>query len=462
MTTLNSYDLVVLGGGPGGYVAAIRAAKLGLSVALIEASELGGTCLNRGCIPSKTLLHMAEAVETIKKVQAWGIKTGPVELSWDAMLARQGQVMQTLRTGIAGLLKANKISHLRGWGKVLPNREIEVASDTGVTRVRADKIILATGSKPFVPPIPGLDGLPYQTSDTIFQMDRIPKTTTIIGGGVIGVEFAAIFSAFGTQVTVVEATDRIVPTEDEAASQALAKALKQRGVQVQAATKVEQVRYDNGQFHVSAAHGGQTSEHAAEELLVAVGRTPSLGGLEELPLKMNGRFVEVNEQMETSIPHVYAIGDLVGGYQLAHVASAEGLIAAANAAGKQEKIDYRVVPRCIYTHPEIASVGMTEQEAKNSGLAVKVQTYSMRGNGKALSMGETDGFVKLIADEKYGEIVGVTMVGPHVTDMITTASSFMHLEGTVAEWANLIHPHPTVSESFYEAANGWLGMGVNH
>lgn len=459
---MNSYDIAVLGGGPGGYVAAIRAAKLGKSVVVIEGSELGGTCLNRGCIPSKTLLHLAEAVETIQKAAVYGIKTGPVEFGWDAILNRQEQVMKTLRGGIEGLLMANKISRIRGWGKAFPSREIEVATGDGVTKVRAEKVILATGSKPFVPPIAGLEGLPYQTSDTIFHMQRIPQSMTIIGGGVIGVEFAAIFSAFGTKVTVVEAAERIVPSEDEAASQALAKSLKQRGVELHAGTKVEQVSFANGQFQVSASANGKSNEHMSEELLVAVGRVPSLGGLEELGLRMNGRFVWVNDRLETSLPNVYAIGDLIGGYQLAHAASAEGLVAAANAAGKQEKVDYRIVPRCIYTHPEIASVGMTEREAKNSGVAVKVQTYSLRGNGKAISMGETDGFVKVIADEKYGEILGVTMVGPHVTEMITTASAFMHLEGTVSEWAQLIHPHPTVSESFYETVNGWLGMGVHH
>ncbi|KEQ21629.1 dihydrolipoyl dehydrogenase [Paenibacillus tyrfis] len=459
---MNSYDIAVLGGGPGGYVAAIRAAKLGMSVALIEGSELGGTCLNRGCIPSKTLLHMAEVSEMIKKAGEWGIKTGPVEYSWKTMLDRQGKVMGTLRSGIAGLLKANKIAHIRGWGKVVSPHEIEVSSGEETTKVTADKVILATGSKPFVPPIPGLEDVPYHTSDTIFNLEHIPASMTIIGGGVIGVEFAAIFSAFGTKVNVIEAAERIVPSEDESASQALTKALKQRGVTIMTGTKVESASYKDAQIHLSATGAGRPIEQTADILLVAVGRTPNLAGLEQMNLKMNGRFVSVSEYMETSIEHVFAIGDLTGGWQLAHVASAEGLIAAANAAGKREKIDYRVVPRCIYTHPEIASVGMTEQDAKNCGLSYKVQTYSLKGNGKALSTGETDGFVKLIADEKYGEILGVTMVGPHVTDMIATASAFMHLEGTVTEWANLIHPHPTVSESLFEVANGWLGMGVNH
>jgi dihydrolipoamide dehydrogenase len=459
---LSAYDVAVVGGGPGGYVAAIRAAKLGRSVVLIEGSDLGGTCLNRGCIPTKTLLHAAGMVETVRHAAEWGIGSGSVTLDWGPMVAKQEKVMATLRSGIAGLLKANQITHIRGWAKVVSAGEIQISGTDTPAKITASTIILANGSKPFVPPIEGLEGVAYHTSDTIFGLDHIPKSLTIIGGGVIGVEFAAMFSALGTEVTVIEAADRIVPMEDEAASRELAKALKKRKVSVLSGAKVTSVRQSGGDIAVTAGQGGQAAEIVSEILLVAVGRQPNLSGLDALPLAKNGRFVQVNEYLETSIPNVYAVGDLIGGWQLAHVASAEGLVAAANAAGSRDKIDYKVVPRCIYTYPEIASVGLTEQEARDKGLKVKAQTYSLKGNGKALSMEETDGFVKLVADEKYGEIIGVTMVGPHVTDMISTASAFLHLEGTVHEWANLIHPHPTVSESLFEAANGWLGLGVNH
>lgn len=455
---MNLYDVAVLGGGPGGYVAAIRAAKLGLSVVLIEGVDLGGTCLNRGCIPSKTLLYYAEVAEAIAKVREWGIETGPVTFSWDMMLSHQTQVMERLRAGVAGLLKTNKIVHLRGWGTMLNAKEIHVHSDEGDIKVTAKKIIVATGSKPLIPPISGLIDVPYHTSDTVFRMDRIPASMVIIGGGVIGVEFAAMFSAFGTKVTVIEAADRIIPNEDESASRALAKALKQRGVTIFTSAMVEEAKPAGTQIRLISTKMGQQVEHLAETLLVAVGRVPNLTGLEHAALQMKGRFVQVNKRMETNVQGVYAIGDLIGGWQLAHVASAEGLIAASNAAGGHEEINYKVIPRCIYTHPEIASVGMTEQEARDSGLPVKIQTSSLQGNGKAISMGESAGFVKLIADEKYGEILGVTMVGPHVTDMITTSSAFMHLEGSVTEWARLIHPHPTISESLFEAANGWLGL----
>ncbi|EXX86917.1 acetoin dehydrogenase [Paenibacillus darwinianus] len=460
---MNAYDVAVIGGGPGGYVAAIRAAKLGLSVVLIEGSELGGTCLNRGCIPTKTLLNAAGMVETVRKAVEWGIGSDSITLEWSQMVAKQEKVVATLRGGIAGLLKANKVSHIRGWAKVVSAGVIEVSGTMGAeTKVTSSKIILANGSKPFVPPIEGLEDVTYHTSDTIFDLDRIPNSLTIIGGGVIGVEFAAMFSALGTKVTVIEAAGRIVPMEDEAASRELAKALKKRNVTLLTGAKVTAAQPEAERAAVKVEQAGGTSVIASDILLVAVGRQPNLSGLDALPLAMDGRFVQVNEHLETSIPNIYAVGDLIGGWQLAHVASAEGLVAAANASGRQEKIDYKVVPRCIYTHPEIASVGLTEAEARDRGLQVKVEIYSLQGNGKALSMDETGGFVKLVADEKYGEIIGVTMVGPHVTEMITTASAFIHLEGTVHEWANLIHPHPTVSESLNEAANGWLGLSVNH
>jgi dihydrolipoamide dehydrogenase len=460
---VNEYDVAVVGGGPGGYVAAIRAAKLGRSVALIEGAELGGTCLNRGCIPTKTLLHTAGMAETVKQASDWGIKTGPVTLNWKEMLTKQSKVMETLRAGVSGLLKANKIVHIRGWAKVVSSNEIQVSVEDGtVIGLSAGKIILATGSKPLVPPIDGLKDVLYHTSDTIFAIDSIPRTITVIGGGVIGVEFAAMFSALGSKVHVIEAAERIVPLEDEVASRELVKSFKRRGVEVLTGALVTTVGSAAEGIAVHVKVGDQTVKIISDALLVAVGRQPNLSGLEELPLARNGRFVQVNEYLETSVNNVYAIGDLIGGWQLAHVASAEGLAAAANVSGQEEKMDYKVVPRCIYTYPEIASVGLNEKEAKERGLKVKAQTYSLKGNGKALSMGDSDGFVKIVADEKHGEVVGVTMVGPHVTDMISTASAFIQLEGTVHEWAKLIHPHPTISESLFEAANGWLGLGVNH
>ncbi|WP_142828555.1 dihydrolipoyl dehydrogenase [Planococcus soli] len=460
---MKTYEVAVIGGGPAGYVAAIRAAKLGRTVALVEARELGGTCLNRGCIPSKTLLRHAEVIENIEKAKSWGIETGPVTVSMSKMMQRKDEVIQKLRTGIAYLMKQGKIDVLNGYGEVQPDGIIRVDQNGKEETVKADKIILATGSKPIVPPIPGLQEENYHTSDTIFSITDIPASMVIVGGGIIGVEFACIFAALGVPVTIVEMSGRIVPSEDSDAAKVLAKSLKKKGISILASTKVTAVEHGSGPHLVHTENQkGQKETLQAEMILLSVGRSPNTSAFDSLGLAMNGPFVKVDEYMATSLPNIYAAGDLVGNWQLAHVASAEGLVAAANAAGQKEVIDYHVVPRCVYTSPEIASVGMTEEEAEQKGISYKVVKVDHAGNAKALTLDEKEGFTKLIADTKYGEILGVSMVGPHVTEMIAEPSAYMRLEGTVDELASMIHAHPTVSESLYEAAASWLGKGVHH
>ncbi|UOF90396.1 dihydrolipoyl dehydrogenase [Fodinisporobacter ferrooxydans] len=458
---MKTYNVAIVGGGPGGYVAAIRAAKEGQTVALIEADQLGGTCLNRGCIPSKTLLRHAEVIEDIRSAKKWGIETGELTFSLEKMMARKDQVIQTLRTGIASLLKAGKVDVFQGWGTVQADKTIRIEGKES-TVIQADSIILATGSVPFVPPISGTDAVSYYTSDTIFGISEIPESIAIIGGGVIGVEFACIFESLGTKVTVVEMANRLVPNEDPDASTVLLKTLKKKGIRVFTDTKVEAVgTRPNGKAVQITDANGVMQELAISELLIAVGRRPNLAAIAELNLTMNGPFVAVNEYMETSSKGIYAVGDLIGGWQLAHVASAEGIVAALNASGHRTAMDYKVVPRCIYTLPEIASVGLTEEEARKQGYRVKVDVYRHSANGKSIAMDQKDGFVKLIADETYGEILGVVLVGPHVTEMISTPSAFIHLEGTVEEMANMIFPHPTVSETMFEMAAKWLGTGIH-
>ncbi|MDQ0429375.1 dihydrolipoamide dehydrogenase [Planomicrobium stackebrandtii] len=460
---MKTYEVAVIGGGPAGYVAAIRAAKLGRTVALVEARELGGTCLNRGCIPSKTLLRHAEVIENIEKAKNWGIETGPVTVSMSKMMKRKDEVIQKLRTGIAYLMKQGKIDVLNGYGEVQPDGIIRVDQNGKEETVKAEKIILATGSKPIVPPIPGLQEENYHTSDTIFSITDIPASMVIVGGGIIGVEFACIFAALGVPVTIVEMSGRIVPSEDPEAAKVLAKSLKKKGISILASTKVTAVEHGSGPHLVHTENQkGQKETLQAEMILLSVGRSPKTSAFDSLGLAMNGPFVKVDEYMATSLPNIYAAGDLVGNWQLAHVASAEGLVAAANAAGQKEVIDYHVVPRCVYTSPEIASVGMTEEEAEQKGISYKVVKVDHAGNAKALTLDEKEGFTKLIADTKYGEILGVSMVGPHVTEMIAEPSAYMRLEGTVDELASMIHAHPTVSESLYEAAASWLGKGVHH
>ena len=459
---MKKFDVVVIGGGPGGYVAAIRAAQYGKKVGLVEARDLGGTCLNRGCIPSKTLLRHSEVIESIEKAKSWGIETGPVTLSLTKMLERKDQVIQKLRNGISFLLKKGKIDVLNGYGEVMQDGSIIVRAGEQEETITAGKIILATGSSPVIPAIPGLDQASYYTSETIFDIERIPESIVIVGGGIIGIEFACIFSGLKVPVTIVEMGDRIVPGEDMDASRALAQSLRKKGVTVMTNAKVQEVLTSGGKQSVKVeSESGKVEMVECGALLLSVGRKPNTSAFSQLKLEMNGPFVKVDREMRTSHPSFYAVGDVVGGWQLAHVASAEGLIAAANASGEKEEVDYKVVPRCVYTSPEIASVGITEEEAEKQGLSYKVTRVDHLGNGKALASDEKEGFVKLIADTKYGEILGVTMVGPHVTEMITEPAAFMHLEGTVEEMASMIHPHPTVSETLYEAAASWLGKGIH-
>ncbi|MCP8970665.1 dihydrolipoyl dehydrogenase [Ectobacillus ponti] len=448
-----SYDIVVVGGGPGGYVAALHAAELGSKVALVEADFLGGTCLNRGCIPSKTLLKHAEVIESIQEAKAWGIESGELSLSLDKMKKRKDDVIQRLRSGIAYLLSQGKIDVYQGFGFIEEGKVVRVEAEAVTIRLQADRIIVATGSSPVVPPIPGLASVPFDTSDTIFDMTSIPKSVVIIGGGVIGVEFACIFSSLQAEVTVIEAADRIIPNEDEDAAKVLTKLLKKKGIRFYTSTKVTEVQQACEQKVVVCTDAkGKELSFKTETLIMSVGRKPNLSAVQDVAIEKEGPFIKVNEKLETSIPDIYAVGDVIGGYQLAHVASAEGVVAAANAAGFEEKMEYKVVPRCIYTLPEVAGVGMTEAEAKQKGLAVRTERFDHTGNGKALALGETGGFVKIVYEEQYGEILGVVMVGPHVTEMISEASAFMYLEGTLEEVTKMIHPHPTVTEAFYESA----------
>lgn len=459
---MQTYDIAVIGGGPAGYVAAIRASKEGKRIALIEAEHLGGTCLNRGCIPSKTLLHSAGVIDQIRKASNWGIETGEVTVSLEKMMARKDQVVTRLRTGIASLLKAGKIDLYPGYGEVNADKSISVRIGGEVQTILASSIILATGSTPAVPPIPGLADIPFYTSDTIFDLEHLPDSIAILGGGFIGVEFACIFASLGAKVTIIEMADRLIPLEDADAASLLGKSLRSKGVMVGTGLKVTSVMKGSEGIQLRAEDAkGNTENVSCGALLVAVGRKPNVSAFSRLNVERNGPYVKVNEYLETSVPGIYAAGDLIGGWQLAHAASAEGQTAAINAAGGRQKANDHAVPRCIYTDPEIASVGLSEEEAKARGYAVKTSVYQHGGNGKALAMGEGGGFTKLIAEEAYGEVLGIVMAGPHVTEMIAAGTAFLHLEATVHDLAEMIYPHPTVSESLSEVAANWLGRGIH-
>lgn len=446
---MQTYDIVIVGGGPGGYTAASRAAALGQKTALIEAADLGGTCLNRGCIPSKTYLRHAEAYREVLHAGQFGIETGDVHFSYNSMVDRKNNVIKTLRQGVASLMKAGKIDVLRGRGTIHPDLTVS-ADDAGKeTVVQGKKIIAAMGSTPAVPPIKGIDQASYHTSDTIFEMDRMPERLTIIGAGYIGVEFASIYAAFGVKVTLVEMADRIIPLEDSDAGDELTKTLLDQNVTIVTNAAVEEIK-DGTSTVIN--QGGSRSVLEADVLLISTGRRANLEALAELDLKQDGPYIQTNSMMQTSRPEIYAIGDLAGGWQLAHAASAEGTIAAEHASGETPNINMQLIPRCIYTYPEVASIGFSEAELQKEGRAYKTSKTPLRINGKSLTAGNTKGFMKLFSDEKYGEILGAVLVGPHVTEMIAEPEAFMQLEGTLEEWKAMVHPHPTLSESLHETA----------
>ena len=458
---MSAYDVTIIGGGPGGYVAALRAASEGLKVALIEASALGGTCLNTGCIPSKTYLKNAEIIEEVRNGKARGISADNVTVSLASLVTYKNRVLKNLNTGIASLLKRKKVDIFKGFGEVQSANEIVIKTEDSTETITTKYMIVATGSKPAIPPIPGLDNVDYYTTDTIFDMQNIPSSLTIIGGGVIGVELAEVFNAFGTNVTIVEASERLIPMEDEEASQLLQTYLEKKGIQVFTNTLLKQVEQhaDQKVLHVQSQNEMLTLE--TQQLLMAVGRKPNLSANQAFPLEQDGPFLKVNAHLQTSVPTIYAIGDVIGGYQLAHVASAEGLNCIENILGHVKKMDYSVIPRCIYTNLQIASVGATEVDLKTQQIAYKVTKYPFSALGKSQTLGKSDGFIKLFTDVTYGEILGICLVGHTVTELIGQGSAYMQLEGTVVELAEMVQPHPSLSEIFMEVSNLAIGKGVH-
>lgn len=455
---MKTYDIIVLGGGPGGYVAAIKGAQLGLKVALIEKEVVGGICLNHGCIPTKTLLKNAKVYKTIMHALEYGITIdGTISYDWSAMLKRKDLVVKKLTVGVAGLLKKNGVEVFNGFGKVLSPRKVEVNGETLETK----NLILATGASPIIPPIPGLKEA-YEkgiavTSRELLQIKKVPQHLVIIGGGVIGCEFATIFSSIGTKVTMIEKLDGILPMMDDDVRSAYAKILKREGIEIVANAEVKAVK-DN---EVTYLYEGKEIKVIADTVLVSVGMRPNTQGLEVLNLKMDRSAIDTNRQLQTSVPNVYAIGDVNGKYMLAHVASAEGLLAAEHIAGKKVDMKYEHVPNAVYGSPEIATIGLTEKEAKAQGLAYKVSTFPLLASGKALADNEKDGFIKLIVSEKYKEIIGAHILSYNASDLIAEFGVTLTLEGTAHEIAHTIHPHPTLSEIIMEAAHGAVDKPIH-
>ncbi len=458
------FDVAVVGGGPGGYVAAIRAAQLGRSVCLIEKDQLGGTCLNRGCIPTKALVASAQALEMARRLAEFGVETGgdgEVRARFDKMVARKNQVVARLRAGIGFLLKKNKVTVIAGVGRIAGPGRVEVEAKDGPAEVKARDIIIATGSKPVIFPSFGYDGRTVITSDEALDFQDVPESLLIVGGGVIGCEFAFIFSSLGSRVTVVDIMPTVLPMEDPDSAAAVAASLKKRGVVVRTGVKIERIALE-GDGAVATLDSGERL--AASRVLLSVGRKANSEGigLEDAGVEIGKRGeVVVNDQMATNVPGIYAIGDVVGKVMLAHVASAQGIVAAQNIAGADRRMSYAAVPSAIFTSPEVASVGLNERQAKEEGFDVRVGKFPFTASGKALAMGEPEGFVKIIADASTDRILGIHIVGPHATELIPEPTVAVRMRMTVGEFAKTIHAHPTLAEALGEAAEAVHRMAIH-
>lgn len=467
------YDLVILGGGTGGYVAAIRASQLGLKTALVEKGKLGGTCLHKGCIPSKALLRSAEVYTTTKHSVDFGIETSDVSINFGKVQERKSKIVDQLHKGVQHLMKQGKIDIFEGTGRILgpsifspmPGTiSVEMNNGEENEMLIPKNVIVATGSRPRT--LPGLEiGGKVMTSDEALAMEEIPNSIIIVGGGVIGIEWASMLSDFGADVTVIEYADRIIPTEDKEISKEMQRLMKKKGVNIITNAKVlPETLIQGDDVTISAEVKGEQKEFKAEKLLVSVGRQANVEGigLENTDIQQEKGYIVTNEFFQTKESHIYAIGDVIGGLQLAHVASHEGIVAVEHIANQNPApIDYSLVSKCIYSAPEAASVGFTEDEAKEKGFKVKTGKFSFRAIGKALVFGESDGFVKIVADEETNDILGVHMIGPHVTDMISEAGLAKVLDATPWEVAHTIHPHPTLSEAIGEAALAVDGKAIH-
>ena len=453
----DEFDVVVIGGGPAGYVAAIRAAQVGGKVAVVEKSELGGTCLNRGCIPTKTFLKNAEIIEGIEMSSKRGIILENEKFTVDMpkVISLKNEIVKTLTNGVQGLLKSNSIKIFKGVGKINKDKDVVI---NGEKVLRTNKIILAGGSKVGSVNIPGIESKRVLTSDDILDLKELPKSLAVIGGGVVGVELGQAYLSFGSEVTVIEMMDRIVPGVDREASETLRKALEKKGMKILTSSKIKEIIDEGDKLRIKLE---DKEDVVAEKALLSIGRVPDLEAVGELDLEMERGKIKVDKYMETSVKGVYAPGDINGIKMLAHAAFRMGEVAAENAIlGNYREIKLETTPSAIYTIPEVGMVGLTEEEAKEK-YDINIGKFAFVGNGRALASGDTTGFVKVIADKKYGEILGVHIVGQSAAEIINEASSLMAMEITVDEVIKTIHGHPTFSEALFEACADVLGEAIH-
>lgn len=458
---LLSYKVAVIGGGPGGYVAAVRAAQLGARVALIEKGSVGGTCLNHGCIPTKALAAGASALRTVRRAKDFGIDAGEVTVDFSLLMERKDQVVGRLVQGVELLLKKNRVDLIKGTARLSGGGRVVVESAGGNRELQAESIILATGTGPARIKALAYDGETVVTSDEALKLGEVPKRLLIIGGGVIGSEFACIFAALGSKVTVVEIMPTILPLMDREVSRHMQGLMKRQGIDIKTKAGIQEVKRQQGLVTV-VLEGGEEIE--ADRVLISIGRVMNLKGLglEEAGVALGERGeVLVDESMRTSVKGIYAVGDITGKMQLAHVASAQGMVAAENIMGRRRSMDYRVVPSCIFTHPEVGSVGLTSQDAESSGIKVKAGKFFLLGSGKAQAMGETGGFVKVLADLDTDRILGVHIVGHNATELVAEAALAIQMGVTVKQLVQTIHAHPTLAEALAEAAGAIHGMGIH-
>ncbi len=463
---MSNYDVIVIGAGPGGYVAAIRAAQLGLKTAIVDKQWLGGVCLNVGCIPSKSLLKNAEVAQLLReRGKEFGFSFENLALDYSVAVTRSRQVSDRLVKGVGFLMKKNKIDVHMGEGRLLGEGKVEVRAGDGTQNLIAANIIIATGASVAVPPVWTIDGKKVVTyHEAILQGER-PQRVVIIGAGAIGVEFATVWNGYGSEVTVVEMLDRIVPNEDEEVSAELQKAFTKSGITCLPGHRVELLQTVETGVRVTISKGEETRTIEADQVLVATGFKPNSKGLglEELGVELDERgAVVIDDRMATRVDGIWAIGDVTGKLMLAHVASAQGIICAENIAGAaSHTLDYKMLPRATYSHPQVASFGYTEAEAKEMGHEVRVGRFPFLANGKALGLGESTGWVKLITDAEFGEILGAHLIGPEVTELLPELTLAQMMELTAAEIARNVHAHPSLSETLMEMAHGAMGHPIH-
>jgi dihydrolipoamide dehydrogenase len=457
---MSNYDTIVIGGGPGGYVAAIKASQLGQKTAVIEKEHLGGVCLNWGCIPTKSLLRNAEIVNLLKEGKTFGFSFDNLTVDYSVAQKRSRKVSQRLVKGVGFLMKKNNIDVIEGAGRLKSAREVEVNGQMHT----AKNIIIATGARARSIPGVEIDGDKLLTYHQALELLEVPKSMVVVGAGAIGMEFAHIFHSYGATVTVVEMLPNVLPLEDEEIGQEVEKQFGRAGITVKTGTRVEKVQTTATGVEISVTKNGQVETLQAEKALIAIGVAPNSEnlGLESVGVKTERGFIQIDDKMTTNVPGIYAIGDVTGKLALAHVASAQGIAAAEAIAGHTPRpFNYRNMPRCTFTHPEVSSVGLTEAQAREQGYDVKVGKFPFQPNGKALGLDDNIGFVKIVAENKYNEVLGVHMVGPHVTELVAGPTGMIGLETTLEELAHTVHPHPTLSEVVMEAAHVALGQAIH-